>query len=197
MNNEEIVEFIKLNLLTKNNSINSNSYKKHKAFIDDVVIPKTEFLIGNILISQRIWHLINSEYKIQKCIGGNNVLFITFTEGYKEYCNNSKCICRKSIQIKRVNTFKETYSKRGDAILKKKINTTLERYGVKHAVQSVVFKEKTKQTNLKNYGVEYSSKNDKVKEKKINTTLERYGVENVFQSSIIQETIANTNIRKI
>ena len=65
---------------------------------------------------------------------------------------------------------------------KKREDTCMKKYGVKHAFQAEEVKEKTKQTNLKNWGVEYASQAEEVKEKIKQTNLKNWGVEYTLQS---------------
>lgn len=52
----------------------------------------------------------------------------------------------------------------------------LEKYGVEHALQSKIFKDKSKQTCLERYGVQYSFQSNNNKNKSKQTCLEKYGV---------------------
>ena len=79
---------------------------------------------------------------------------------------------------------------------KKREDTCMKKYGVKHAFQAEEVKEKTKQTNLKNWGVEYASQAEEVKEKIKQTNLKNWGVEYATQSEEIKEKTRNTNNEK-
>ena len=76
---------------------------------------------------------------------------------------------------------------------KKREDTCMKKYGVKHAFQAEEVKEKTKQTNLKNWGVEYASQAEEVKEKIKQTNLKNWGVEYTLQS----EEIRNKGIQTL
>lgn len=53
--------------------------------------------------------------------------------------------------------------------------TNLKKYGVDHPLKLEEFKEKSKETNLKKYGVEYSMQNKEIREKSKITINEKYG----------------------
>lgn len=56
-------------------------------------------------------------------------------------------------------------------------------------------KEKTKETNLKRYGVENPLQNKKIREKMQNTCLEKYGVDNAMKLKETQEKSQNTCLK--
>ena len=56
--------------------------------------------------------------------------------------------------------------------------------------------KKTKETLMKNYGVECPAQSKEIMDKMKKTTLERYGVENVSQSEELQEKKKQTNLKK-
>ncbi len=74
--------------------------------------------------------------------------------------------------------------------------TNLKKYGVENVFQSEIYKEKTKKTNLKKYGVEWHTQSNNFKEKANQTNLERYGAKNAFQNKDIQEKQKQTNLKK-
>lgn len=68
--------------------------------------------------------------------------------------------------------------------------------GIDSTWQLESVKEKSRQTNLKERGVEYPTQSAEVREKVKETVQKRYGVDNVFQSEKIKEKIEQTNIEK-
>jgi hypothetical protein len=60
----------------------------------------------------------------------------------------------------------------------------------------ITWTRKTKETNIKKYGVECTVHNPEIKAKIIKSNLEKYGVENVFQSEKIKEKIKKNNLEK-
>ena len=79
------------------------------------------------------------------------------------------------------------YTGHPNRTLEKTKQTNLKRYGVENPMQNKEIKEKFKQTNLKRYGVECSLQNKDIKEKTKQTNLKRYGVENPMQNKEIKE----------
>lgn len=92
-----------------------------------------------------------------KCpICGKNAKFETFFKGYHTYC---------SVQC----------SGKSESRLNKIHSTMVDKYGVSHALQSDVFRDKYKTTCLERYGVENKSSTTEYKEKFTTTMIERYG----------------------
>jgi len=79
---------------------------------------------------------------------------------------------------------------------RKSKNTCLKNYGVETFIQSEFGKEKIKKTNLLKYGVEYASQSKEIKEKVKSTCLEKFGTEYVFKSNDIKEKIKKTCLEK-
>lgn len=82
-----------------------------------------------------------------------------------------------------------------DAIKKKK-DTSFERYGSEWHIASNAVKDKIKQTILDRYGVENSMQLDATKEKTRATMIERYGVEFITQSDLFKQRIRETCMKK-
>jgi hypothetical protein len=79
---------------------------------------------------------------------------------------------------------------------RKSKETCLKNYGVEHPMQSEKAKRKSKETCLKNYGVEHPLQSDIVKEQIKKTCLEIYGVKNPLQSFDVKEKIKQSNLEK-
>lgn len=71
-------------------------------------------------------------------------------------------------------------------------DTNMRRYGVKHPLQSDVFKEKSKAVCIEKYGTEHPMKNESVKKKTKQTVIDRYGVNNVAQIEAVQQKMKST-----
>ena len=76
---------------------------------------------------------------------------------------------------------------------KKSIETCLEKYGTKYALQNDEVRNKSKETCIKKYGAEYSTTNDEIKEKTKKRNFNKYGVKYVSQIPEVQEKIKMTN----
>ena len=113
-----------------------------------------------------------------------------------------KCpICGKSLKFINKNPPKyQTYcsnkckysDKAREFILYKTRQTNLKRYGVENPMQCNKIKEKSKQTNLERYGVENPMQLNFYKEKLKHTMLEKYGVENSQQSKEVRDKVKQT-----
>lgn len=75
-------------------------------------------------------------------------------------------------------------------------NTNMKIYGVENVFQNSDIKEKIKSVILEKYQVDNPMKSDKIKEKVRNTNLERYNVACVFHNEEIREKIKNTNLER-
>jgi len=80
---------------------------------------------------------------------------------------------------------KNVYSENGDKIIKNRIITNLDKYGVESATQLQETQNKKFETNLDRYGVKNPIQNKDIKEKIKQTNLNRYGVENAMQNATV------------
>lgn len=78
----------------------------------------------------------------------------------------------------------------------KRIETTLQKYGVDHVSKTSEVKEKYTKTCLDKYGVEHSFKHKEVQKKRLKTLEDNYGVDNPFKSKVVKERIKEVNINK-
>ena len=74
--------------------------------------------------------------------------------------------------------------------------TCLKKYGVEHYAQTEECKEKSKKTCLEKYNVKYSSQSEIVKEKSKKTCIEKYGVNNPARASDYKEKTRKTCLQK-
>ncbi len=96
------------------------------------------------------------------CYCGKETNFYRLKTGYLKYCSN-KCV-QNSKEVK-----------------EKKIQTCLERYGVKSTNQLESTKDKSKQTMLERYGVEHALQSKELQKKKTQTMLKNHGVKHALQ----------------
>jgi len=92
------------------------------------------------------------------------------------------CYCKKHTQENKLEKIKQT---------------TLLKYGVCHNSQSVVIKNKKKETCLKNNGVEYPTQSKTVLEKAKKTSLEKWGVEYPMQNNELQNKVKETCLKNL
>lgn len=144
------------------------------------VIELTKFLdFLNPTFPQRIWHLRNQNFEIQRCKICRRPL--RFMKG--KYHSTCSMACN--------GKWMQTHE------FKNKITATcLERYGTKHYSQTDEFKKRFRDTNLERYGVENYVQTDEYKQRYETTCLEKYGVENYFQSDECKQKIKTTNLEK-
>ena len=74
------------------------------------------------------------------------------------------------------------------------VNTNLERFGCKNAMQNSEVRETLKQSIMEKYGVEYASQSENVKQRIKDTCVERFGFEYALQSPDIRKQIVATNL---
>ena len=121
-------------------------------------------------LNKFFFNLIKGFEKCKYC--GQEAIFVSFAQGYKNYCNNVEC-----------------YEKEAKSKVK-------EKYGVDNVFQLSEIKEKSKQTNLKKYGTVYASQSTKIKNKIVQTNLQKYGVKNVSQSNEVKNKRKQTFLKK-
>lgn len=147
-------------------------------------------------------------------ICGKPTEFYTIKYGYYKFCS-------KECQIKDIKKNNEKLDWK--IMSKKKEETNLKKYGVRHNMQRKEIMDQVKKTNLKKYGVENvifnknisekaKNKREKtcynqygvksytqvpeIKEKRKNTCLQKYGVEHVTQSETIKIKMRKTCLEK-
>ena len=79
-----------------------------------------------------------------------------------------------------------------ECVMEKTKQTNLKKYGVKFPVQSKEILNKMKQTNLERYGCENVFQNEKIKEKSKTTMVKRYGVKYAHQNKELRKKFNNT-----
>ena len=121
--------------------------------------------------NQKIYNLINAidTYPLCKTCNEKHVSFKNIEEGYKTYCS-VKC----------------SY---GDhALIEQRQNTMLEKYGVKHALQSKEIAKKVSTKNKLNFKTGSSGR-----EKYLKTMNEKYGISNPMELFVFREKIINSH----
>lgn len=79
---------------------------------------------------------------------------------------------------------------------KKTKESNLKKYGVENVSQIETVKQKKIETLKKNFGVDNPSRSPEIMEKKKNTFIERYGVDNPYKNDDVRKKVAETNLRK-
>jgi len=196
MNKEEVYKYLK----EKHNRKNCSIWKPEKFWkmfpeIQEefnVFISKSH--LQDINFRQQLWHFFNGIASKRKCDCGNNLRFISFYDGYVQFCSAHcpaanahhnemmrKTLSEKSDEEKKktIEKIKETKLKKyGSANYNNRIKsqeTCLKKYGRKTFMETDEFKEKTKETSLTRWGVEAPCQSDEVKEKILKTSVDRHG----------------------
>ena len=185
---EEVIKRFYKNDDYINGSLN---IKKHKTFVDDVLIPQTSFLDSNATLQQRLWHIVNSIYNKMLCTENKPIRFKSAREGYVTFCADSKCKCKQDFNKSRAKKLVEyNLNRTPEEITKTQVkiaDTNMRRYGETCVFKSDVIKDKIKNTNLERYGVENPKQSLIIDEKIKATNLLRYGVENPYNIPNIQK----------
>ncbi|MFW5847634.1 MAG: DUF7487 domain-containing protein [bacterium] len=122
----------------------------------------------------------------------------SFTQKIYNYIFNIKNIpecptCKKKLKFKkRLKDGYQSYcSTKCTLVSEKTKQTNLKKYGVEYPLKSKIIREKAKQTNLKKFGVENLFELKTIQEKAKQTNLEKYGVENYSKTNEFKEKIKN------
>ena len=150
---------------------------------------------------------INPELYLGILKFSTNINLKNFTQKYYNYINNlkeiPKCLncdndCNFSGNLKKgYYTYCSVKCMSNSIIEKNKIKeTNLKKYGVECVSQVDEFKEKTKQTNLKKYGVNSYTQTKEYDKKAKETNLKKYGVEHHLKLKSQVNKQKETNLKK-
>jgi hypothetical protein len=110
-------------------------------------------------------------------------------------CSQAHPTCPAVIERKRQSNLAkygvETHMQRADVREKSK-QTNLERYGVVNPFQAEGFQEKRSSTMIERYGVEHNMQSEVFREMARRTCQQRYGAENAMQSEIMKAKVDQT-----
>jgi hypothetical protein len=170
------------------------TYPKEYEYIIDYCINNE---LGDLPFKEKVFISVNNLKEVPKCKNNNcsnKVKYKNSTIGYLTYCSN-KCISsdeniKKSKQEKSIVKYGTKTPAESLEIKQKIIKTNLEKYGVNSAMCLEKTQEKSKQTLLKNWGVDNPNKSEELNKKRIEsfkisdfkenfkkTSIEKYGVE--------------------
>lgn len=156
----------------------------------DEIVEKTSFLdnsdyknlFGEIIYSQRIFHIRNNDFSIHYCPYCGKMMNFNKHRGYVLH---KECMYLKIKETKKANdSDRKGYEKQ------KKNN--LLKYGVEHLTQTEEFKEKRRETNIERYGTEIPSQSQEIKKKIKETNLSKYSAKTILQSREIEEKTASS-----
>ena len=153
-----------------------------------------------LLIDYKDANLTRDTRIIGKCILCENSFDKSLNKLHKQ--KNYGCLpCAKLLKTERIKgTMFEKYgvehAAQSEIFRDKMKQTTFARYGFEYALQNEDIKAKIRQTNLETYGCEYGLQNEEVKNKKKETYLKNYGVENPNQCKEIRDKTKQTNLER-
>lgn len=219
---ENIIEKIKTSKSVSPIIKSLNKREELKNFI----ITKTAFLSDESNLKQRLYHIKNDLYLIEKCdiCGKNNKEWNNKISCYKDFCSNKDCKYKhnfenrnqeeinKKIKKTKIKKYGENYAI--DLYEKSKI-TCLEKYGANHYTKTEEYKQKmmdkfgyispfelkethdkSKETLLNRYGVDHNFKISGMTQKIQNTFILKYGYDNPLKNKIIKDKMIQNNIKK-
>jgi hypothetical protein len=191
-----MIEILKKEGLFLSNGYFNPSYQKK--FFNTITPERSEWYtsLSGELFSEKIYLLENNIQSIPVCkICSNSVKFISYREGYREYCSlKCKSIgCKETIKKTNIERYGFIAPAQNKEIQNKMKKTCKENHGVENYFQLT---DKIKQHNIDKYGVACPSTLDSVKDKAKKTNMERYGVEFAQQNEDIKKKRSNTNKKK-
>lgn len=150
--------------------------KKYDAFFAELSLR-----FGTSNRSELLWLSENSRPVCREC--GGDTKFLNFESGYRQLCSN-KCAqandLTKHRRVKSIKNFFTVHHKVENSAqlqeTKDKISETcMTRYGTPWYVETVGFKESSKQTSLKNWGTSSPQQSDLIKEQVKKSIFAKYG----------------------
>ena len=167
------------------------------------VISQTSFLdnvYSEVKLWQRRYHIINDIDHILTCpLCGRPRAIKTDRVGYMKTCDNPVCIGQgRSLSKKKFD--KEKYGTDNyfltEEYKQKSRQTCLKKYGVNHVAQAKEVKEKIKQSFRQRYGVDYYTQTEEHKKKIQETCLKKYGATNIVNSKSYKDRLKDINKKK-
>ena len=167
------------------------------------VISQTSFLdevYKDVKLWQRRYHIVNDIDHILTCpLCGRPRAVKTDRVGYMKTCDNPTCIGQgRSLSKKKSD--KEKYGTDNyfitDEYKQKSRQTCLKKYGVDHVAKAKEVKDKIKQSVRQKYGVDYYSQTEEHKKKVQETCLKKYGATNIVNSKSYKDRLKDINKKK-
>ena len=167
------------------------------------VVSQTSFLdevYPEVKLWQRRYHIINDIDHILTCpLCGRPRAVKTDRVGYMKTCDNPICMGQgRSLSKKKSD--KEKYGTDNyfttEDYKQKSRQTCLKKYGVNHVAQAKEVKEKIKQSFRRKYGVDYYTQTEEHKKKIQETCLKKYGATNIVNSKSYKDRLEDINKKK-
>lgn len=180
-------------------------FKSRREELDKI----TNFLPNETSISERAYCVMNNITNVQLCICSKPLAFHKFNKGYFKTCGREICVkiartnainntmistygCHTSLLDSTKQKSKDTllirYNNEKYVNTESRAKTMLEKYGVKHALQSQFFQDKKEDTQLEKYGKRKYNNIEKIQ----NTNIQKYNVKNVSSVPEIRNKTRDT-----
>ena len=126
---------------------------------------------------EKFYFMENSiiNFNICYCYCGNKLKFIDMNSGFRQYCSK-RCMYDSSL------------------VKEKRKNTCIGKFGVDNPSKSEIIKDKVRETNNINLGVDYPLQSSDCKQKMKNTCINKFGVDNPSKIREIREKAESTNL---
>ncbi len=183
-------------ILTKDNINKLYIKKNYNAFYNYLLTRYTDYKY--IKFSELVYCYKNDIDVHPVCpICGNPTPFLDFNRGYQKYCSLKCSNSSKDVQIKKVQTSMDNYGveypAQSNTIMNKIINTCNKKYGgIGNASEQI--KQKQYKTMNELYGVNHALQNNDIKQKSNTNTINKYsGIG--MGSNEIRQKIESTNVK--
>lgn len=165
------------------------------------ILERTSFLIGNIPIRQRLWHIMHDYYLIPSCSVCDKP--VGWNARYKKYRPTCSLKCSSNSVETREKTASTNKIKYGHvcAIHNPIINQTIkdkfvEKYGVDNPLKSKDIRQRIEEKWLTRYGVNNPRKSIEIQNKIKQTFIDRYGTDNPMKSIKIRDRAKDTMVNR-
>ncbi len=192
LKNYNLKNWISSNLFTKTHNLNNriciDSWWINRNLIQkkNEIIDLTNYLPVTSSITERVYHIYHGYTSIKKCYCGNDVTFLNFKSGYRNYCSLS---CSHQSEERNEKIKKNSNVQK---MLETSKKTNQAKYGKDYFFQTSQFKAKANETKISLYKDQNYNNTDKRKE----TCLERYGKEHSAQVQDVITKIQATKSKK-
>jgi len=196
-----------LNVIKRDGTYNSrggmslSKNPKHQALWESI-ISMTSFLSNKSTTAQRIHVIVNNITHKITCVTceDNETKFISFNQGYQQFCSAKCAQNNKNTRYKRKTTLVSRYGSEypcgNTEINNKRKATCNERYGTDTPFDNIEIQAKVRTTILDKYGVSSTSLIPAVQQKQKETRMCNLGHEYPFQSPHIQQLVTDSHLKK-
>ena len=137
-------------------------------------------------------YCLKNQIQLLKSYEGESINRDTIIEGNCKTPNCDEPFSKPLRQLLKIGGFCAGCSRDYGKV--KIVNTNLEKFGCKNAMQNKEVRETLKKSTLDKYGIEHISQLETIKQQKKNKSIAKYGVEYPLQSPVIRQQIIETNL---